>query len=227
MENDTDKQPPPPEETPLTPSLSDEENVDLAIAALGNLAELTQIDDTDESLTEAFADGDSMANDDMPERSALPKESPHPAFILPPLSYLERGQSGSVLPALGLMGVGAFLTFMFTTSDTPPEPLSLFVLGVCLLGAIFIGYWVSSGRWSVGNFFVGAWLLLSAGVFFFTTQTNIIRLENGYPLFISAFGVAMVLTTWLTPFRGQRLGALGFAMMIAGIIGTIWTAGLI
>jgi hypothetical protein len=205
-------------QTPFgAPTPDDEANVDLAIAALGSLATLTEE-------TERTADGDDAEEALAPalEAEVAPELASAPALLLPPLSALERGQSGSVVPALALMGVGAFLTFMLTTSDTPPDPLALLTLGIALVGITLLSYWVSSGRWSAGNFFFGTFCLLCAAVFMLTTQLGLLALPQAYPLFLSALGLAVAFTGWLTPLTGKRLSALGITLALGGLVGTLW-----
>lgn len=221
MENERETPKNPTQDDPQTTfnALTSDEgaDVDLAIAALGSLATLTEE-------TERIADSDDVeeAITPAPEAEATPELASAPALLLPPLSTLERGQSGSVVAALAMMGLGAFLTFMLTTSDTPPDPLALVTLSIALVGMTLLAYWVSSGRWSAGNFFFGAFCLLCAGVFMLTTQASLLTLQQAYPLFLSALGLAMAFTGWLTPLTGKRLSALGVTLALSGLVGTIW-----
>ena len=78
---------------------------------------------------------------------------------MPPLTTLKRGQLGSVVPALLLIGLGAWLT-LTTTSGTPPDPLLVAAVVVGGIVVSLLAQWLGTGRWSRGALFFALLLLL-------------------------------------------------------------------
>jgi len=145
---------------------------------------------------------------------------------IPPLVTLKRGRLGSLIPALLLIGIGAWLTLM-TTSGTPPDPL--LTVGV-LVGAVvlsLLAQWLGSGRWSRGLLFFALLVLLLAGVVFLAFQPTGIDPQRGYPALIIALGLAIVLAGLLA--RPVSAGVIipGVLVIFAGAIGFAVTLGYI
>ncbi|MCZ2097345.1 MAG: hypothetical protein LC121_14000 [Anaerolineae bacterium] len=145
---------------------------------------------------------------------------------MPPLMTLRRGQLGSVIPALLLIGFGAWLT-LTTTGGTPPDPL--LVAGVVVGGIVLtlLAQWLGSGRWSRGVIFFALLIVLIAGVAVFSVQPGGIDLGRGYPLLIAALGLAMMLSGILARPVTPRLFAPGALLVVAGLTGLAITLGLL
>jgi hypothetical protein len=149
-----------------------------------------------------------------------------PEMSMPPLTTLKRGQLGSLVPALLLIGIGAWLT-LTTTTGSPPDPL---LVAGALVGALIVtllAQWISSGRWSRGMLFFALIGLLVAGVTGFALQPNGLNLAQAYPLLIAAVGLALVLDGFLARPANARLIAPGALLVLAGVIGLTMTLGLI
>ncbi|MFN8565239.1 MAG: hypothetical protein U0703_27260 [Anaerolineae bacterium] len=154
-------------------------DVDAALAAVASLSELMP-----EREAEAQARADSR-------QSAATFE---PEMPMPPLTTLRRGQLGSVVPALLLIGFGAWLT-LTTTGGAPPD--AMLVAGVVIGGIVL----TLLAQWARGAGRVG-WcssllILLVTGVVVFSVQPGGIDLGRGYPLLAVAVGLAMVLAGFL------------------------------
>lgn len=147
-------------------------------------------------------------------------------FPHPPMSVLHRGQLASVIPALLLIGIGAYLTFIFTTSELTLNPLLIGSIGLSVLGVILIGQWLSSARWTIGSFFLGlSCLLLGLSSAYLSLPTNLTWI-NGYPLLIIAIGTAFVITDIVVP-SGRRIWLIGLILAIIGLSGLITTTALV
>lgn len=85
----------------------------------------------------------------------------HPMPRPEPLA-LNRGSSVSWLPGLALIGIGAWLTFAYTTDAAPP-PTTVGAILVGLFALMLIMSWMASGRWNRGSLFLAMWGILSAG----------------------------------------------------------------
>ncbi len=181
-------------------------DIDAALAAVASLSELS-----------------SDAEVDLHEQAA-------PTFVpemsMPPLTTLKRGQLGSLVPALLLIGLGAWLT-LTTTTGAPPAPLV--VAGAVIGGLVvtLLAYWISSGRWSRGALFFALVVLLVAGVIGFSLQPNGLNLTRAYPLLIVAVGLALVLDGLLARPANTRLIAPGALLVLAGVVGLTVTLDLI
>ncbi len=81
---------------------------------------------------------------------------------LPTRLEMRRGGLQAILPGVALVGLGAWLTFAYTTGSAP----ALATVGAVLIG-LFAGMlllaWVGSGRWGRGTLFIALWGILSAG----------------------------------------------------------------
>jgi hypothetical protein len=140
---------PPPHEASYDDLADDEPyDVDAALAAIGTLNTIA---------------------DPIDVPAALPDyETPqiHSTFRQPSLSTLERGQAASVVPALLLIGVGVFLTFLLTSGTPLPSTNVLLGLLLVCVGISLLAAWISSGRWARGNLAMGIGALLFGALLF-------------------------------------------------------------
>ncbi|GAB5490762.1 MAG: hypothetical protein Phog2KO_09770 [Phototrophicaceae bacterium] len=178
---------------------------------------------------QAIAEPDTVldiAHDDSDVETIVIDPQYETAFPHPPMSVLHRGQLASVIPALLLIGIGAYLTFVFTTSELTLNPLLIGSIGLSVLGVILIGQWLSSARWTIGSFFLGlSCLLLGLSSAYLSLPTNLTWI-NGYPLLIIAIGTAFVITDIVVP-SGRRIWLIGLILAIIGLSGLITTTALV
>jgi hypothetical protein len=164
-------------------------------------------------------DGESL--EDAP--AALPVSTS--AFARPPLMTMQRGQAASVVPAIVLMALGAWLTYALVSGIGVPAA-QLPGLGMGAAGIMLLSQWLSSERWARGSFFVGVLLLLSGMLLLYLLQPGSVG-GAGYPLLIAAAGVALLLTGLLTAPRSGRLMFVGVALTAAGVAALLFTGGFL
>lgn len=222
---------------------TDDLDVEGALAALSSLHDLshdTQRDDADD-LVDDDDDKSLELDDDISDIQSFERleveDMDHDAnqvigqdiasydngtFPHPPVSVLHRGQLASVIPALLLIGIGSYLTFLITTSDVALDPSIIVATLVGGLGMILLAQWISSSRWSMGNFFIGAVLLLVGSTIAYLLLPNQLSLGDGYPLIITAIGTAFIITDLFMP-SGRRIWLIGLILAIAGLAGLLTT----
>ena len=194
-----------------TPDLG-EMDIDSALAAVASLSEPV-----------AEREADEQARIDAREK-AIPTYVPESA--LPPMTTLKRGHLGSVVPALLLIGIGAWLTLM-TTSGAAVDPLLLAGVALGAVALSLFAQWLGSGRWSRGTLFFGVLIALVMLFFAAGMQPNEIDLTQAYPLLLAAFGAALIAAGLLArPVKGRAFipGAL---LIAAGGLGLAINLGMI
>ncbi|MCS6836699.1 MAG: hypothetical protein NZ750_11875 [Anaerolineae bacterium] len=202
-------------------------DMDAALAALGSIDGLESL-----ALDDAEAEAEDAPSSE-PEADLAPNLAPvSPSTTteaLPThedgLITLERGQAASFVPSFLLMIGGGALTLWLSSGNTMP-PWS-FVLGVSLvgLGISLLAQWWSSGRWSEGNLFMGLLLCLSGGAGLFLEVSPSFDIANGYPLFILAAGLALLLHVALSATPRYGLAPFGLSLALAGLLALAYTLG--
>lgn len=204
--------------------VSDEIDVEGALAAVASLHTLTQEEqkqeeqeEEDRRLAETEAEGaieerHAAAAEHEPEAAAAAMPA-QPAPL--PTDHLLRGQAASVVPAFLLMGAGAVLIFLLTTDSALPAP-PLLLAGVLLsLGIMLLSRWFSSR--APGSLFVGLLLSLFAGALFLIGQPTPPAWATGWPPLLIAPGLALFLGALAMP--GERSASLpGAALIAAGVV---------
>lgn len=212
-----------PDYEPPSHTATDGLDIEAALAAVSTLSDMVAEQEAAEQarLMQVEADAEARA-----ERQAR-IENPERFFAVPPMTTLQRGQLASVLPAIVLMLIGAWLTLNLTTTQTTPD--NTLVLAAAAGGAtlIFLARWIATGRWSRGSLFMALTALFGGGLLFYLTQSNTPGLANGWPLLLSALGIAIALTGLLGYPADRRLLLPGLALIIAGIAGLVITAGMV
>ncbi|MDX1993254.1 MAG: hypothetical protein SF029_12750 [bacterium] len=146
-------------------------------------------------------------------------------FPRPPLITMARGQLASVIPALVLIALGAFLTFLLASGATLNTGL-VGVLGTGVMAVLLLSHWLSSGRWARGAAFVGFGLLLSLGMIGGLSQAPEIG-ADGWPLLIVAWGMALLLAAFLAQPTHARAAFVGLALIVGGVVTLALTLNLL
>jgi hypothetical protein len=219
-------------------------DVEGALAALASLQDLARDESAKVEAPKIEAPKAELASEEIeeferleshPEELTLTSEIPAAAespspydsiFPRPPVSVLHRGQLASVVPALLLIGIGGYLTFALTISNSAPDPLLILVILVAGLAITLLAQWLSASRWTMGNFFFASLLLLVGGTFGFLLLSPNINLLQGWPLLITALGTSFVLSDLFVP-TGRRVWFLGLLLAIAGLAGLSITMNLV
>lgn len=195
--------------------VTDGMDIEAALAAVSTLSDMLAEQEAAEQARIAQIEAEAQA---AAERQAR-MEHPERFFPVPPLATLQRGQMASVVPALLLIGVGAWLTFTLTTTQTPPDAGVTASIALGGLGLTLLARWLASGRWARGALFGGLALLLGAGILIVLLQPASPGLERGWPLLLCGVGVAAALSGLLAFPHDRRLLLPGLALLVAGIAG--------
>jgi len=231
---------PPAQDEPPQDQPADLPDLDSALASLGTLGrEAYTLPDMDAALA-ALSGMDSLDGLALDESESLSEEAeaaPAPSLPAAPatpatmpadedgLIGLERGQAASFVPAFLLMLGGGALT-LWLSSGNPMPPWGLLLgLAALALGISLLAQWWSGGRWSEGNLFMGLLLALGGGVGLFLEAAPNFHLANGYPLFIIAAGLALLLSVALSAVPRPGLAAAGLSLALAGLLALAYTLG--
>ncbi len=204
------------------PAVTDDMDIEAALAAVSTLSDM---------LAEREAAAQAQAAREEAERQAAEErrarlEHPELFFPVPPMQILHRGQMASVIPALVLIGLGAWLTFSLTTGTALNTGLIAAIMSGGL-ALIWLARWFSSGRWARGSLFFALAGLLGAGSLFYLLQPASPGLAGGWPLLLIAIGLAFILAGLLAAPREGRLALPGFLFVAAGTAALSVTLGLI
>lgn len=198
-------------------------DIEAALAAVSSLSDMVA---EQEAAEQAHLAEQQAAAEAQAERQAR-MENPERFFALPGPTSLQRGQLASVVPALLLIVIGAWLTFTLTTSKTLPDAGLLSGVTVGSAALILLARWLSSGRWARGTLLFALSLLLGSGVMLYLSQPVSPGLQRGWPLVIAAFGLAIILSAFLGTPREGRLAASGVLLFAAGLAGLAVTLPLL
>ena len=223
----------------------DDFDVSAALAAVASLDQLTS-DETDEDFGPDeeydFAEqGEYVPVDEYDYTESMPVPAADADYIsagysqgatiaYPEIFSLRRGQIASVVPALLLIGLGAWLTFITTTADETAPQIDPMLVLIALVGVLSIGllsHWWTTHRWARGSFFLSMTLLAVGAVAFYLVQPGDISLANGWPLLIGGVGVALILTGLLTQPRSGSMAAFGVMVALLSGAATSVTAALL
>jgi len=207
----------------LPVNVTDGLDIEAALAAVSTLSDVIAEQEAAEQARVARIEAEAQAKIERQARI----ENPERFFAVPPMTTLKRGQLTSIIPAIWLIGVGAWLTFSLTSTHTAPDNALLILVIAIGLGLTFLARWMASHRWARGSLFFGLVCLFFGGLFFYVNQPSAFGLASAWPLFITAIGLAMLITRILTPSAQSRLILPSLILIIAGLAGTVITMGLL
>lgn len=207
----------------LPVTVTDGLDIEAALAAVSTLSDVVAEQEAAEQARIARAETEAQAK---AERQAR-LENPERYFPVPPMTVLKRGQLASVIPALLLIGIGAWLTFSRTSLGVLPDTNLLLVLLLIGLGVTLISRWGISRRWARGSLFFGLLLLLAGLGYTALLQPGIPSLAQLWPLMVAILGIAMLFTGILAVPKQSQLVFPGFIMIIAGVAGALITLNLL
>jgi hypothetical protein len=200
----------------LGASIERDVDVDAALQSVSALSDVIAQQEAEEAAERARAEAEIREAEEARQRRAsyyMPR---------PPLLSIQRGQLTSVVPALLLIAVGAWLTFAFATA--PPDPLTIGMVLVGSVGVLLLNQWLVSGRWAQGALFNGLALLLTVGTLYLLTRTDGPG-SAGWPLLITSVGAAALLSGLLSRQPGRLQMAAGIVIIAAGAAGYAVTSG--
>jgi hypothetical protein len=155
-------------------------------------------------------------------------QNPELFFPVPTLLTLQRGQLQSLVPALALILLGAWMTFSLTTTNRLPDTPLLIGAVVLAVALTLLARWLSSGRWARGALFAGASLLLLVGIgAVLVLQPALLDLQRGWPLLVAAPGIGMIVAAVLARPLERRLFYAGLVLVMMSIAGVIPQLGVL
>lgn len=173
------------------------------------------------------------------ERRAKPLPVYRPRYPMPPMSALRRGSLASVIPALLLMIVGAWLTLVYTgalsgllPADFAPELLNFTPAGIAgiaigIAAISLLAHWLASGRWSRGALVMALLLIGAAVLIGVSLLPGGLDLPRAYPLILVILAAALVIAGLLSRPPDRRVFAPAFLLALAAGIGMAFTLDLI
>ncbi|MDL1901938.1 hypothetical protein FBR02_14355 [Anaerolineae bacterium CFX9] len=188
-------------------------------------------DDADDFIDDLLASTSSAAashalRDSEDARPAYVPPVYTPAVALPPMTTLRRGRLGSVVPALALIGIGAWLTLTLTSGGSVETPLLLAVVfGATVLS--LMAQWLGSGRWSRGTLVIALIMVAVVVVFILPLLPGMPPFPQIFPLLAAAVGVALIMSGLLARPAQRRAFVPGALLIVMGAAGTLLTTGIL
>jgi hypothetical protein len=212
------------DEASLPVNVTDGLDLEAALAAVSTLSDVVAEQEAEEQARIAEEQAQAKAEAEAQARVAHPEMF----FPSPPLSTLKRGQLASIVPALVLTGIGAWLTYSTTVQRALPDTGLLVAVSAVGLSLTLLAHWLSSGRWARGVLFFGLALMLDAALLgYLIVQPTPLGLSKGWPLIVSAIGVATIVSAFLALPVERRLVLPGLILVVAGLAGLVITLGLV
>jgi hypothetical protein len=213
------------------PADTDEPSAEAAAEQLPAHASDQAIEQPNDADTPAVADDDSQPDDDIvappPDTESTFSQAEASPYTPPEITpaagdKLYRGQAASVVPALLLIGIGALLTFLLTTTDTRIDPLTGGALALMAAGVALLAHWLSSERRATGNLFTGLTLLTGGGLGAYALQSGV-TLQTAWPLLLLIPGGALLATALIARRGLQQAALIGVLLLLAGAGGFVLT----
>ena len=145
-------------------------------------------------------------------------------MTLPKTLTLNRGRLISILPGVAFIGIGAWLTFAYTTQSAPPAA-TVGAVVVGLFALMLFTAWIASNRWNRGALFIALWGILTAGLV--VVAFNWIGYGGIFPALMGGLGIALLLSGLLArPFSAAVILP-GLIFLVAGAVALVVALGLI
>jgi hypothetical protein len=207
----------------LPGNVTDGLDLEAALAAVSTLSDVVAEQEAEEQARLVQAEAEAEAQAEAQARV----ESPELFFPVPPLATLKRGQLASVVPALVLMGVGAWLTFSLTIQRELPDTGLLLAVAASGIVLILLARWLSSGRWARGTLLFALIVVFSGAVLAFLFLQPGLGVGKGWPLIVTATGIAVCVSAFLSQPVERQLVMPGLILIVAGLAGLVITLGLL
>jgi hypothetical protein len=192
-------------------------DLDAALASISMLDDMLAEQEAAEQAERARVQAEADARAERQERLRNPEHF----FPMPSMTTVQRGRMDSVIPALALIGIGAWLTFVLTTGNSHPTTLIL-SLSIAL-SLTLLARWLASGRWALGTLFFALTIPLTGGIAAYLLTSGL--LVMGWPLTFAGVGLAFLITGVL---GGEyRLMLPGLVICFGSLAGLVVTNGLL
>lgn len=182
-------------------------DIDAALAALGSLDSVMSEQAAVEAAEQERADAERRTEEEY-QRWAESYQFPRPG-----MTRVQAGRPVSFIPAIGLIGVGALMTFG-STLNLPSTPTLLAALVMATIGLALVSYWLSSKRWARGALFLG---LSAVGVALMVALPSFISLTLPAVALFMVIGAALMLTGLFSRPASGGLSALGAGVVVASV----------
>ena len=182
-------------------------DIDAALAAIGSLGSVMSEQAAVEAAEHERLDAERRTEEEY-QRWAGSYQFPRPG-----MTRIQTGRPSSLIPAVGLMGLGALATFG-STLNLPITPALLGALALIIVGLALVSYWLSSKRWARGALFVGLSAVGGAALIALPLLTAL-TLPAVAPWMM--VGAALVLTGLFSRPTSGGLSALGAGVVIASV----------
>ncbi len=182
-------------------------DIDAALAAIGSLGSVMSEQAAVEAAEHERLDAERRTEEEY-QRWAGSYQFPRPG-----MTRIQTGRPSSLIPAIGLMGLGALATFG-NTLNLPMTPALLGALALIIVGLALVSYWLSSKRWARGALFVGLSAVGGAALIALPLLTAL-TLPAVAPWIM--VGAALVLTGLFSRPTSGGLSALGAGVVIASV----------
>jgi hypothetical protein len=199
----------------LTPDV----DLDAALAAISALDDML----AEQEAAEQAELARQQAEEDARAKRQARVQNPELFFPMPSLSTMQRGRLDSVVPALALIGIGAWLTFTLTTGAGAPSPALLALVLCGGLGAALMVHWLVSGRWALGALFFALLILLAGGIITFVLIQG--TLPADWPLLFIGPALAFFITGIIA--REGKLLLPGILLAVASLAALVVTNRLL
>jgi hypothetical protein len=210
-----------PDDAPAPEAFDSALDVDAALAAVSRLDDILA---EEEAAEQARLAREQAAADEAAQRAARLKH-PEYFFAMPPLLITQRGRADAVVPALALIGIGAWLTFALTTSETPPDPALVLAVCAAAISVTLIARWLATGRWARGALLLA--LLIAGGAAALYVAAAGPGLIAGWPLLLLAPAVALAGVGLLARPAQRRLLLPAALLAVTALAGLAVTTGAI
>lgn len=197
-------------------------DIEGALAAVSSLSDMLAEEEAAEQTR--LAQAEAQARTAAEHQARL--EHPELFFPMPLPVTLHRGHVASVVPALLLILIGAWLTFSLTTS-VPPTPTLIAVVAAGSIAVTLLVRWLASGRWARGTLFFALLLLLAGLTIVYLMQPSAPGLVQGWPLLLVAVGAAFLMAGLMGQPVDRRMLLPALAFAVAGFAALAWTTGTI
>lgn len=180
----------------------------------------------DEDLADEEDEPDARAS----YRAAVPAQYEPVAYVpqmaMPRAETLRRGSLGSLAAALSLIAIGAWLTLTLS-SGAQVDSLQLAAAAGAGVTLTLLAHWLGTGRWSRGVLFFALLVLSMVGLGLAYFVFDLLDFPRAWPLVLTGFGVAALLTAVLGRPFGRSLFTSALVLIIAGLVGAIASSGLL
>jgi hypothetical protein len=187
-------------------------DIDAALAALGSLDDVMSKQAAAEAAERERIEAERRAEEEYRRWAESYR------FARPGMARVQAGRPASIVPALGLMALGALLTFGSALDIPPVSAQQTAALALLIAGASLLSYWLTARRWARGALFSGL-CALGGGVLVGLPTVSLLALPVSAPWMV--LGAALALTGGLSRPTSGTLAAIGGMVLVASVVAVL------